>query len=428
MSDNLTPQQQEPKYLFPVNHLLDVNDGEVKDALTTFLKLSSLKSCDLHELHSDFLSGPFFSNSPFSKTKLLFNENGPFETFECFKTFLQNLSIFIEVSYEIFPDSTIVHFPLITDLELSCLHSNIEITRVISLHDLFFLVLDGDRDTEDERSMLQTVVLLDKTVQSLAMFNESATKLFFYENVFLRCSVQVENEQFGPYNGRKFIFPKDWFKNFFGSFVERLTSTLGFSEVPYLGETSKNTTFSFINNYFKVNGDFSMGMLTESESMPMFAIDPLTLKMNHLLYKQTVALFRRFLCHVNEEGLVTPHINFKDHMPHFVLAYMRLIDVPLTGISLPSVIKTGPVSVWISNKRDPLVVVCSSVALNKRCNNSNCGFLHPIQSNCEFGIVTTHTEKGNVMVVCRQSCMFDKPVNTTDIFKDFFRSNRNVSF
>ena len=427
MSDNLTPQQQEPKYLFPVNHLLDVNG--VKDALTTFLKFSSQKSCDLRKLHSKFLSGPFSLNSIFSKTKILFNENGPFETFECFHNFLQNLSFLMEsvVSYEIFPNCDIVvHFPLITDLDIYYIHANIKITRVISLHDLFFLVLDGERDKGDERSMLQTVVLLDKTVQSLAMFNASATELFFWENVFLKCRVDVENEQFGPYNGRKFIFPKDWFKNFFGSFVERLTSTLGFSEVPYLGETSKNTTFSFINNYFKVNDDFSMGMLTKSKSMPMFAIDPLTLKMNHLLYKQTVALFRRFLCHVNEEGLVTPHINFKDHMPHFVLAYMRLIDVPLTGISLPSVIKTGPV--WRSNQREPLVVVCSSVALNKRCNNLNCGFLHPIQSNCEFGIVTTHTEKGNVMVVCRQSCMFDKPVNTTDIFKDFFRSNRNVSF
>lgn len=128
MSDNLTPQQQEPKYLFPVNHLLDVN--AVEDALTTFLKLSSQKSCDLRELHSEFLSGPFFSNSIFSKTKILFKKKGLFETFECFHNFLQNLSFLIEVSYEIFPDSTIVHFPLITDLDIYYIHVNIKITRV----------------------------------------------------------------------------------------------------------------------------------------------------------------------------------------------------------------------------------------------------------------------------------------------------------
>lgn len=189
-----------------------------------------------------------------------------------------------------------------------------------------------------------------------------------------------------------FTFPPNWgYTKSLLSFVLKLVSTIGFSEIPYISDTLEEESlvqpvelFEMLRRLFSKLKSIHINMITDLEFLkPLCEISQTSREQK----KQIFTLLLRF-CFVIDNGIATPHPSFHKHVDHFVVAFMRISGVSLEGIQVQGTIKSGPTWVHKDGKKR---IVCSSVATGKTClNEKTCKFLH---SKTDYGIMTTYCGK-----------------------------------
>ena len=423
MSDNLTLKQQNsvgklPAAILFVHYCLSMDwNNVIKGLLHLFLELNfNPRIMDFQKFYDSLKDKDFFP----SLSILFLKIGGPFLTFETFKAFFDNLYLagLLEFDMEEYKGKVEVRFLTLSKLKIGELVSQIKIVSSISLIQVFShlsgMLTGGpitwlDLYTRDP----SLKSFLDGNGKDKTVFQNALVKIFQDYGVAVEKNPHLS-----------FTFPPNWGNTrSLLSFVLKLVSIIGFSDIPYISDTLEEDSpvqpvelFKRLTRLFSKLKTFHINLITDLKFLkPLCEISQTSQEQK----KQIFALLVQF-CFVIDNGNATPHPSFHIHVEHFVVAFMRISGVSLEGIQVQGTIKSGPTWVHKDGKKH---IVCSSVATGKDCRNrETCRFLH---STTENGIITTHC--GKVLVVCHENAKFDKTPPTKSILCYKF-NNEMVSF
>ena len=408
MSENKRQKQPNfPATLF-VHYCLSTDwENVIKGLLHLFLELNSnLRIMDFRKFYDSLKD-----NENFPSLSVLFLKiGGPFLTFEKFKAFFENLYLqgFLNFDMEEYDGKVEVCFLTLSKLKIEELVSQIKIVSSISLIQVFSHLsgmLTGGPitwlDLYNRDPSLKS--FLDRNGKDKTVFKNAV------EKIFQEYGVAVENH---PH--LSFTFPPNWGNTrSLLSFVLKLVSTIGFSEIPYSSDTLEEESpvkpvelFNRLTKLFGKLKKIHITLITDMNFLkPLCEISQTSQEQK----KQIFALLVQF-CFVIDNGIATPHPSFHIHVEHFVVAFMRISGASLEGVRVQGTIRTGPT--WVHNDSKKRIV-CSSVATGKCCRNyEKCKFLHPITK--EHWIITTHCGKVFV-VVCDENAMYDRTPQSKSI-------------
>ena len=391
-------QKQQNSILFVHYCLIDNLKIVIEGLFNLFLELNfNPRIMDFQKFYDSLKDKDFFP----SLSILFLKIGGPFLTFETFKAFFDNLYLagLLEFDMEEYEGKVEVRFLTLSKIKIGELVSQIKIVSSISLIQVFSH-LSG--------------LLIGGPITWLDLYNRDPSLKSFLDGKGkdkneLRNIVEQLLQQYGvaveKHPHVSFTFPPNWGNTrSLLSFVLKLVSTIGFSEIPYVSDTLEKESpvqpvelFERLTRLFSQLKKFNIPLITNLDFLkPLCEISQTSQEQK----KQIFALLVQF-CFVIDNGIATPHPSFHIHVEHFVVAFMRISGVSLEGIQVQGTIKSGPTWVHKDGKKH---IVCSSVATGKDCRNrETCRFLH---STTENGIITTHC--GKVLVVCRENAKFDK--------------------
>ena len=331
-----------------------------------------------------------------SSLENLFSDIGPFGTFEKFMAFMENLSKtdLLVMDIERFADLIEFQIPNISSQQIDDLVCQIEFIPAISLTEHFVQILPMKHGGSIHSSVVYCNINYTYWSMIVSAFNNNGVKLERSNHLIL-------------------VFPKGWGKKYFSRFISELISIIGLSEIPYSGEPFKKkeensvqaSVFELLMWYFCLYRTIVIRDLISQSFFNMIGIEQPPIK---IFGKKLFMLLLKFLF-VIDNCVATSHPNFDNHLPHFVVAFMKLIDAPMEE-TIKSRLRSGPH--WV-NSIDPKVIVCSSFATKKNCCKKTCKFLHPTNLKAEYGIITF--ADGNLMVVCTPctdiKCSFNRDMN-----------------
>ena len=419
MSAYLTKEKQH--YIFAHFSL----DGDmVIDALSKLLCVMSFyNETDLRILYNIMKDCKFYE-----EFSILFENIGPFGTFQKFKVFFQNAlrSGLLEFDLEEFSNG-IVEFSwkILSNAQIKELISKIEITKCISLHEVFFLRFPTSGGSIDGASLYQCPRL-----KLFAGGHQKKDLRHMIEGELINCGVEIQKTP-----QMTLVFPEHWMKEHFSKFITQLVENIGFSEIEYVAESSSidsfrkeiaqsdvqhSNVFNHLSVLFMSNNTIDLSFLNTAKFATVCGVPTENIC---AVKKEIFGLFVKFLFEI-ENGVAHPHPSFYEHVDHFVVAFMKLIGACLNGIVIQAVIKSGPK--WVFSDKTPKVKVCASVAMmGQRCRKiEKCSFLHT--ETTDYGIITSHT--GNLMVVCKKTQPFDKTPSKSEIFYPNFLKDGIISF
>lgn len=342
---------------------------------------------DLHKLYNTMKDRMFYG-----MFSILFGNLGPFETFEKFRAFFENASIngLLEFDVEEFRDGIVefLYGRILSNAQIEELISKIKITKCITFCEVFFQILPRESGSIDGASLYKIPIL-----KRFAGGHRNKTLRSDIESVFTKFGVVIQKTP-----QMILIFPENWMKNSFHAFINELVENLGFSEIEYVSDSSEDESLPISQPHLfeSIKKVFSSAHSFQISKLHNFKTSAMSPEQKKLFFELLV----RF-CFIINNDIAIPHQNFRVHVEHFVVAFMKIIGASLEGVRVQGTIRSGPT--WVHNDSKKRMV-CSSVATGRNCrNHQKCDFLH---SNTEHGIITTYC--GKFFVVCRENANYDR--------------------